>query len=629
MRKFLFILFLLSAAHGSWAQVQTTQQRQLTIQLAVRYYNEKNFEKAAPLLKEVITNASSSYYFRLYLTSLLELQQFGEAEKEIKNELKRKRYPEAELYVNWGYIYMCQGKQEEADEKYKQALEKVPNAKNNYISLANLFMHWNEYEYAKETFLQGRRKLQGEAFHYELARAYYLSRDFENMMNEYLHVLRSDEGRLPQIKSTIGSALNLDVDNELRSLFRSMVLKRIQAEPNQLAYNRLYIWFLLQEKNFAGALRQTIALDRRTGNEDANIARLARIAANNHEYKEAQRAYQYLLDKGEENPYFLQSFIQNIQVSYEIFKKSNFSDPEQGYQLAQKFKSGLEYLHYIPDTYQMIKDYAHLLAFHLKQPEKGIEALERGLKIRGLKTREKGVLKTEMADIYVYSGDPWEAMLVYSQVIEENKNNELADEVKLKKAKLSYYLGNFEYAQAQLDVIKAGTSKLTSNDAFELSLLIGNNLNLDTTSVPLQMFSRADFLFFRNEDSLALLTLDSLENSYPYHTLVDDILFRKAKINITRGHYTEAVASLEKIITDFSYESLADDALFLLADTYHFYLKDPDKAREYYNQMLLIHPGSIYVVESRKRFRELRGDFIDDELPKEEKEEFFFKGFGI
>ncbi len=629
MRKFLFILLLLATATGSWAQVQSTQQRQLTIQLAVRYYNESNFEKAAPLLKEVISNASSSYYFRLYLTSLIELQHYEQAEKEIKNELKRKRYPEAELYVNWGYLYHCQDRTEEATKKYNQALEKVPNAKNNYISLANLFLHWDEYEYAKETYLQGRKKLQGESFHYELARVYYLLLDFERMMTEYLDALRSDERRLPQIQSTIGSALNLDVDNELRDLFRTMVLKRIQTDPNQLIYNRLFIWFLLQEKNFSGALRQTIALDRRTKNEDANIARLARIAVNNHEFKDAQRAYQYLMDKGEENPYFLQSFIQNIQLSYEIFKQSDFSDPEQGSELAQKFKAGLEYLQYMPETYSMIKDYAHLLAFYLKQPARGVEILENGLQIRGLNSNQKGVLKTEMADIYVYSGDPWEAMLLYAQVIEENKNNELADEVKLKKAKLSYYLGNFEYAQAQLDVIKAGTSKLTANDAFELALLIGNNLNLDTTHVPLRMFSRADFLFFRNEDSLALLTLDSLQNNYPYHTLVDDILFRKARINITRGHYPEAVANLEKIIADFSYESLADDALFLLAETHHYHLKDLDKAREYYNQMLLVHPGSIYVVESRKRFRELRGDFMDEESPEKETEERFFYERGI
>lgn len=105
------------------------------------------------------------------------------------------------------------------------------------------------------------------------------------------------------------------------------------------------------------------------------------------------------------------------------------------------------------------------------------------------------MLKTEMADIYIYAGDPWEATLLYSQVIESNKNNLLGDEVKLKKAMLGYYMGNFGWAKAQLDVLKASTSKFTANDAMELSMLIGNNLNLDTTAAPLQMFARADLLF--------------------------------------------------------------------------------------------------------------------------------------
>jgi hypothetical protein len=157
--------------------------------------------------------------------------------------------------------------------------------------------------------------------------------------------------------------------------------------------------------------------------------------------------------------------------------------------------------------------------------------LEKGLEIPRLKPEESGMLKTEMADIYVFAGDPWEATLLYSQVIDANKNNALGDEVKLKKAKLGYYMGNFSWAKAQLDVLKASTSKLTANDAMELSMLIGNNLNLDSTAVPLQMFARADLLFFRNKDAEAMATLDSIAELYPYHTLTDNILFESQNRN--------------------------------------------------------------------------------------------------
>ena len=630
MKKLLSIIFILIPALYSSAQLQVQpDNRRSIIQLAVRYYNDKNYEKAAPLLKEILNSADSRPYFPLYITCLIELQDYNDAEKLIQKEIKKARYPVSELYVNWGQLLLAQKQEAEADQKFDLAVRSVANNRPAYISTANSFMRLGNFEYAKQTYLEGEKNLPGTSFDYELARIYYYLRDYQNMMVKYLDYLKSDDNRLPQVESIVGSTLNRDVDDELTTEFRSMVLRRIHADPDVLVYNKFFIWFLLKEQDFSGALQQAVALDRRTGHEDSEIYDLANIAANNRKYDAARDAYEYLLEKGNKNPYYLGSFMQNLQISYLILKDKGFNNKEQELELADKFKTGLDYLKNIPDSYWMVKEYAHLLAFYLKQPDKAIQELKTGLTLRGLRPEQTGELKTEMADIYVYSGDPWEATLIYSQVIEANKNNTLGDEVKLKKARLSYYLGDFAWAQAQLDVIKASTSKLTSNDAFELSLLIGNNSKPDSTNVPLKMFSHADLLFFRNEDSLAVMTLDSIENLYPNHSLDDDVLFRKAKINLKNGKIQEAVANLEKIITDFSYDSLADDALFLLADTYQFRLKDTVKAQEYYKKLLVDHPGSIFVVESRKRYRELRGDSTEDKDmsdPDDNLDNLFFRG---
>ena len=47
------------------------------------------------------------------------------------------------------------------------------------------------------------------------------------------------------------------------------------------------------------------------------------------------------------------------------------------------------------------------------------------------------------------------------------------------KAQLSYYEGEFEWAQAQLNILEA-TSELVSNDAIQLSVFITDNLGLDS-----------------------------------------------------------------------------------------------------------------------------------------------------
>ncbi|MCD6355493.1 MAG: tetratricopeptide repeat protein [Prolixibacteraceae bacterium] len=609
----LFVLGLEAVAQQKRSQLQTNSQ------LSIAYYNTKDYEKAAPLLLEVYRISHNSYYFRLYLTSLIELKKFDEAEVQINREINMQRTPKPEFYIDWGHVLKAQNRDAEALAKYNEALAKIPATKGSYLIAANIFFQWGEYEMAQKTYLQGRQVLVGERFSYELARVYLYLRNYERMMEEYLDLIQQDEKQLRRVQGSLASAMRLDIDNGLRKKFRDQVLRRIQKNPNVTAYNRLLIWFLLQEKNFQGALRQAIALDRRTGQESSQIMQLGQMALNSKKYDNADKALEYLLKKGEASPFYPLAFAKKIHANYLKFTNEIKPAEEKGRELAVQFKKGLEHLGFNVSTLYLIKEYSHLLAFYLNEPGSAIAVLKEGLTMPRLKPEQSGVLKTEMADVYVFSNDPWEATLIYSQVIDANQKNRLGDEVKLKKAKLGYYLGNFSWAKAQLDVLKASTSKLTANDAMALSLLISNNLDLDTTAVPLQMFARADLLFFRKKDSLALTTLDSIADIYPYHSLNDDILFRKSNIEINRQNYEKAAEYLEQIVADFGYDLLADDALFALAELYNYKLNKKEKAKNLYKQMLLEYPGSVFVEESRKQYRELRKIYPDKtSVPKEE-----------
>lgn len=562
-------------------------------------------------MEEVYRISKNGSYFRYYLNSLVQLKKFEEAEQSIQKEIKKQKAPRPELFIHWGYILKGQKRPEEADEKYREAIDRIPANKGSFLVTASNFLSWGEYDYAKQTYLKGKEVLAPEQFNYELARAYLYLRNYEKMMEEYLNLLRVSDKQLSRVQSSLSSAMRLDIDNELRNKFRGQILKRIQAEPQAIGYNRLLIWFFLQEKKFSSALRQSVALDRRTGSESAQIVQLGKMALKNEKYAEAQKAFKYLMDKGAEDAFYSQAFALNIHASYLYFISETPDDKEKGNLLAGEFVAGLEFLGIVPATLDLVQEQAHLLAFYLERSEEAIEILNKGLQVPRLKPEESGQLKTELADIYVYANDPWEATLIYSQVIDANKKNSLGDEVKLKKAKLAYYLGNFSWAKAQLDVLKASTSKLTANDAMELSLMIGNNLNLDTTAIPLTMFAKADLRFFQNKEEEALVILNGLAETYPYHSLVDDILYRKAKIEIGRLDYTKAAEYLEQIVSDFSYELLADNALYKLAELYNYKLNEKEKAKKLYRQMLSDHPGSVFIDESREKYRELREIYPD------------------
>lgn len=605
MKYFLFFVLFFFAVSGVFSQ-NAQNQIQTQSNLAFQYYNARDFEKAEPLLYQVYELTKNTTYFKYYLDCLIQLEKYDVAIQKIQSELKSQKPERPEFYVHWGTILKTQKKVDQAKQQYEKAIEIVTANRNEYAMLANAFLQWQEYEYAKQTYLKGEKIMGIGVFDYELARVYSYLRDYNNMMEKYLDMVKFDEKQLPRVQSGLSSSMRLDIDDEMLDTFREQVLKRIQANPEIIGYNRLLIWFFLQENKFSAALRQSIALDKRTGQEDTQIIQLGYMALNNKKYDDAQKAFEYLMGKGKGNPFYPQSFALKIHSSYLKFTDESAGNKEEGEKIAAQFKEGLEFLGINVTTLNLVQENAHLLAFYLDKSTEAIDILKRALEIPNLKPEEWGRLKTEMADIYIFDDDPWEATLIYSQVIDGNKMNALGDDVKLKKAKLGYYLGNFDWAKAQLDVLKASTSKLTANDAMELSLLIGNNLNHDTTDIPLTMFARADLLFFQNKNKEAMVVLDGLAKMYPHHSLVDDILFRKAKIEIDQQEYAAAAQHLEQIVNEFSFELLGDDAYFMLAELCNYNLGQQEKAKDLYKEILTRFPGSVFIEESREKYRQLR-----------------------
>jgi TolA-binding protein len=201
--------------------------------------------------------------------------------------------------------------------------------------------------------------------------------------------------------------------------------------------------------------------------------------------------------------------------------------------------------------------------------------------------------------------------LLYSQVEKEFKHDELGDKAKFRNARLSYYIGDFKWAQAQLDVLKGSTSKLIANDAMHLSLLITDNTTIDTNEVPLQIYARAELLAFQNKLNEATLTFDTINTYFPGHSLADDILMSKARIFEKKQDFENALKLYEELLAAFSDDIYADDALFRIAEIYQTVFNNTDKAKELYQKMLTEYPGSIFVVESRKRIRQIRGDIVN------------------
>jgi tetratricopeptide (TPR) repeat protein len=191
------------------------------------------------------------------------------------------------------------------------------------------------------------------------------------------------------------------------------------------------------------------------------------------------------------------------------------------------------------------------------------------------------------------------------------KEDAIGHEGKFRNARVSYFTGDFEWAQSQLDVLKASTSKLIANDALDLSLLITDNLALDTIYKPMELFAQADLFIYQNQLELALEKIDSILTEYPAHSLTDEIHFSKFEIYQKKGQFEKAANELDQILLFYADDIVADDAIFNLAEMSEDVFNDYERASELYEMILTDYSNSLYAVEARKRFRRLRGDNIN------------------
>ena len=254
---------------------------------------------------------------------------------------------------------------------------------------------------------------------------------------------------------------------------------------------------------------------------------------------------------------------------------------------------------------------AHLQAFYLDQPDSALIELEEVINYSGISKLVQAECKLELGDVYLFTGNVWDSDLLFAQVDKDFKHDPMGQEAKFRGARLDYFRGDFMWAQGQLDVLKTATSQLIANDALALSLLISDNMGLDSTTDALMLYSKADLLSYRNKFDNALATLDTLLRDYPAHSLVDEAWYKMARIMDVKRNWSAEDSLYVLIIEKDSASVLADDALFNRGLLYETKLKNSAKAMELYQDLLVKYPGSLFVVEARRRYRTLRGDIVN------------------
>lgn len=578
--------------------------------LAKQFFDNREFDKSAILFEKLYNKTNAQIYFDGYLESLLALNNFTEAEKFIKKQIK-KSPNNLTLKVHLGYIYRLSGQDEKSKKEYNEAINKMTRNPELIIQLSQAFNRYKESDYAIATLTEGKKLMREEyTFNMELAQAYADKNDYKNMFKEYLELIKFNEFYITQVQNLLQGYFSDDFKSPRAEEFRMQLLKNIQQYPDNYAYTEMLIWFFIQQKDFDSAFLQAKAAEKRSKELVGRVLQLAQICLSNFDYDAAIKCFEYEVQKGTSNPYYSYARTEFVNTIQKKVTESNSFNPKDISDLESTYLTALKDMGYNAESIGLVRGLAHLKAFYKGEPEQAIELLQVALTYKNASAEMLAECKLELGDIYIFIGEMWEPALLYGQVDKSFKYDAIGQEAKFRNARLSFYKGEFEWAQAQLDVLKGATSKLIANDALELSLLISDN-TVDSNFVPLTMFSRADLMSFQNYDSLALLTLDSINKEFPGHSLSDDILYKKYKIAYKQGNFRLAADKLEQLILNYGEDLLGDDAVFKLAELYEKKLNDSEKAKKLYQDVLLNYPASLYTVEARKRYRKMRGDGIN------------------
>ncbi|MBO3698757.1 tetratricopeptide repeat protein [Fabibacter sp. E12] len=598
--------------NSNYAHAQTNDP----VEIAKEYYNQGEFEKAKEEFQKLARNRRNiSRIHDTYFKLLLTMEEFDEAEKYLKNVVKNN--PTNFIYeVDLGVLYRTQNEEDKANELLENVIKKITDKaavekkSNETRFLAQVFFERNFRDKALDTYIKGRNALgQEDLFALDLANVYRLMNKKQPMISEYLNFSKNQPQNLNYVKNSLQRYLQepADLDTLEMSLYNV-----IQKEAGNSTYNNLLVWTHLQQKNFSAALRQARALDRRLANNGDNIMNVAMISFRNSDYKTSKKAFGYIIEDFPESPSRRLASRYVLLSEEEVLKKSYPVDTTAIRDLIKRYEVYISESRDVFSVMESQRRIALLQAFQLNEIDNAIETLTSMLEQQVGRHNVVAEAKMDLADIYLLNKEPWESILLYGQVERMFKDEPLGYTAKLKSAKLSYFKGDFELAQSNLDILKLATSREIANDALDLSILIKNNTVFDSTDVVMQEYASIELLLFQNQKLEALQAMDSMLVKYNYHSIVDELLYLRAQTERELGNFDSALLSLNKINEAHYFEILGDDALFLTGIIHQDDLGNTESAMTVYNDLLTKFPGSIFVAEARTRFRELRGDFNNE-----------------
>ncbi len=588
MKKILFTFLLLCSG------IVFSQNEQL----ALNYFEKGDFEKAKISFEELVkTQPYNYYYFQKMIECYQQLQLFTAADKLIQDRYKL--YTQSILLIELGYNFQLQKDEITAKKYYDEALDKIRKNPNEVYDIGATFERKTLLNYALQAYELGLSLNPKFNFNFQMAMLYGQLGNTDMMIEKFLTEAFTNPQNSVMVQNQLSRFMTEDADINFNEALRKALV--VRAQKNQdIFWNEYLSWFYVQQKEYEKAFVQQKAIYRRNPETFSNIINLAQLAIQEGDKDTAKEIFTFVLDNTKDLELLIQSHTYLMQLRIDIATEKEYP------MVASELDVLLKEFGISPYSLSLQILQAHFTTFNLKNPELGKSILKTALALP-LNEYQKADIKMELADILLYEEKFNQALIYYSQIEEDLKNDVVGHEASLKAAKTSYFKTDFKWAQKQFKELKSASTQLIANDALEYFLLINDNTVADSTQTALKQFANADYLLYQNKNQEALAKFQAILKSFKGQEIEAVTLYRLGKTYEKMSDYTAALSQYQTIIDHYKDGIYIDEAYYFAAEIYNK-LKDFDKAKSYYEQIIFHHEDSIYFTDARKKYRQLRGD---------------------
>jgi tetratricopeptide (TPR) repeat protein len=608
-RKFSYwiaFLFLTGAiAPDAGAQKKPDRDRS-QYNIARQYETIGDLEKALAIYLEILDkNPTNFTYFDAASRCYINLKRYDELVQFIERRLQAEP-GNIQFQIRLGEAYLQKDEEEKARQIWNQVLTENPNNASNYRMVANAMLKHRLYDDGIAVYLKGREIMGRQGlFALELAQLHSYRFNYDRATDEYLRYIRANSRQLNYVEARIASFKG---SHETYEQVTSVLKNWIAQESGNPIYRKLLISVLLSYENFSAAFAEVKHLEevkREIKSKEIpgqELFRFSQIALKESRYEFAENALRTIVSNHPDYP-------DRARVEYELartlyqqrrfdqalaaFDKVAAAHPGSIWAVESILARGDIFLNekFSPDS--AAQNY-HTIVNHFPANKNHIHAYIR------------------LGDVEVARGNLSEAEAHYLHAVQSpTKQGSAAGENRfeghLRLAELAFYQGDFEktrkYLKALLEVPSGNLSNEYVNDALELSLLLDQN-EQDTFQV-LTDYAQAMLLIKQHNLEEAALQLKNLSDSFPSADLAPKAIFQYSRLKRETGDYVSAVLGFNVLIGQYPQNSLCDLALWEIGTIYEEDLREPSKAIESYESILVDYSESVLVENARKKIRSL------------------------